>query len=453
MFLISFFLILGFNAGGAYFKSVYSLSLSEEAVQSVFHANTQEIGSNFDHKIWLWIFFLAIVPTIFLYFFSKKHEATVGNWLFSNVVSFILIILLVCGSIKHVWHIQFYEKSLSAVMPYNYLIGLARYLKHREFIYSQKDNNFIIEQNEQHNDLKFVVIIGESARSDHFSLNGYHLNTNPILSKVDNLINYSNAYALATYTIGGVQNIFKHDVSKNHFSLIKLMEQNNFNTFWFSNHRYEDDIVTSIATEAQTNAFRDNIIANGATTNFDEVLIPYLDKALKEKSNENAFIVLHSFGSHYSYDLRYPDEFLQFSPTCKEEHSFFGRTHCNNIVKIRNAYDNSILYTDYFIAQVIETLKNYNAVLLYISDHGESLGENGIYYHTTEYAHAPKEQLHVPMLVWASDRFLQNPINLKNFNKLKLQKDNKVDQSYIFHTIPHCLGFDKNINKELSLCK
>lgn len=443
--------ILCLNSGGAYFKAVYAISLSREAVESIFHANVKEIGSNFDHRIWLWGTMIGIIPSIVAFFISKSVPKSLKNWITSVLIYLSVVIIYIFLSLGFAWHIKFYEKSLRSFMPYNYIVSLTQYLKSRSHFQTEKTNPYTSEKN-NYQDLIVVLIIGESARADHFSLNGYYRNTNPKLATIDNLISFKHTYALATYTIGGVQGILKHNIQANDYSLIKLMEQNNFKTFWFSNQRYENDIVTSIAKESSLSLFRDRVLADNPILNHDEVLIPYVKEAISKSENENLFIVLHTLGSHYSYDLRYPDEFMIFTPTCKEEHSFFGREHCVDRNKVVNAYDNSIRYTDHFIHNIITLLKNKNALVIYVSDHGESLGENGIFFHTADYSLAPKEQLHIPFLLWGSDQLLKNSKIKANLEIAKSNTNLKIDQNNIYHSIPHCLGLEKNSNPKRSIC-
>jgi lipid A ethanolaminephosphotransferase len=451
-YLISTILIISLNSGGAYYKYTYSISLSAEAVESIIHANLKEIGNSFDHKIWLWGIVLSIIPNIYLYFLSKRYTFSFKNCVSNITTSLLMVMIFSILSSSYIWHVKFYEKALKGMMPYNYVIAMVNYIKKKQIHTGEKLNSFIKEENKHHKNLKFIFIIGESARSDHLSVNGYHRKTTPSLEKQTNLISYTNAYALATYTIGGVENMFKRKVNESHYSLIKLMEQNNFKTFWFSNHRFENDVVTSIALESQTNLFRDRVLADYPINSHDEVLIDYVKEAMTKNSDDNLFIVLHTLGSHYSYDLRYSDEFMKFIPTCKEQHSFFGREHCNDVNKIINAYDNSILYTDFFLSRLFETLKDENAIVVYVSDHGESLGENGVFFHTADYAYAPKEQLHIPILFWASEKFLSNSNNLKMFRNAQKNKAANITQHNIYHSIPHCIGFNRNIDPTFSIC-
>jgi len=165
------------------------------------------------------------------------------------------------------------------------------------------------------------------------------------------------------------------------------------------------------------------------------------------KKNTNGAIILHTRGSHKDYSHRVPEGFSKYTPTCEKE--------CfNNITSLNNTYDNTIVYTDFFLNEVINELKDKDAILLYLSDHGESLGKNGVLGHSAPFETAPEEQTHIPMIWWASDKFLSNQENFKKFERIKSNFDKRLDQSYIFHSVLDCMGVDSPaINKNKSVCR
>jgi len=148
--------------------------------------------------------------------------------------------------------------------------------------------------------------------------------------------------------------------------------------------------------------------------------------------------VLHQKGSHGpTYFKRYPEEFKKFTPVCATSEL----QNCSQ-EQIVNAYDNTILYTDYFLAQVIAFLKQhadeYNGAMLYVSDHGESLGENNVYLHGLPYFMAPSQQTHVPMVAWLSPQFQQ----VKGLDGacLAQKKDGEYSHDNLFHTVLGMMG-------------
>ena len=302
-----------------------------------------------------------------------------------------------------------------------------------------------------------MLVVGESARAKRFSLNGYNKNTNPFLSKQENLVSYTNCYALGTSTVPAIPHIFIRDFklkkSDNikETSFIHILTHLGFESFWLSRWRSKSKtLIYDISLEANITAYAPHIaVYNNKTTKdvllYDHALLAPLKETLK--NNSNGIIILHTKGSHSNYYYRTPQKFHKYSPICKD--------NCiNNISSLNNTYDNTIVYTDFFLNEVINILKHKNAILLYISDHGESLGENGIFGHTAPFETAPKEQIHIPMIWWASDKFLSIQSNLEKFTQIKNNFKKHIDQSYIFHSVLDCIGVESTaINKNKSLCR
>ncbi|MCL2644732.1 MAG: sulfatase-like hydrolase/transferase, partial [Betaproteobacteria bacterium] len=172
----------------------------------------------------------------------------------------------------------------------------------------------------------------------------------------------------------------------------------------------------------------------------DEVMLAKLEERIN-KHDKNEMIVLHTMGSHGpSYYQRYPKAFRQFTPTC--DTSDIHRCSRDEIV---NTYDNTILYTDYFLSSIIDFAKRFpdkEISILYVSDHGESLGENGVYLHGLPYAFAPQEQKQVPFFLWFSDAAQQRVNNACLENKAA---NEAVSHDHIFHSILGFLNIKTNL--------
>jgi glucan phosphoethanolaminetransferase (alkaline phosphatase superfamily) len=437
-----------------YYKKIYSSHLTREVIDFIYHSDLRSLGEHFDYQIIIWLFVFAFLPTYLTTYLYKNNNFSepiwIKLWLSALAITSCLVIVSGSRAVK----ISYFGTSLISTAPFNVfslLVENTFKIVNKKNI--EKSNAFIAEYNKKNKSSRFILVIGESARYDHFSINGYHRETSPNLKKIDNLVSFSNAYSLATFTSIAVPMILTNLKLDNHYSVIKLMEQNGFQTFWISNHRKHGDRVTDVAIEAQHYTFRDDIHQSKTPIKLDDKLLEELDKILTQNKQENLFIVLHAIGSHLNYDLRYPNEYRVFEPICKGKPSLFGRETCQDPIKLTNSYDNTILYSDYILSQIIKRLDNENAILLYVSDHGQSLGENGIYFHGTKYEEAPDEQKHVAMFIWGSRSFLSNSKNASLFERATKNKDKKITHEHIFHSIPHCLGYTKNINPGLSICK
>ncbi len=168
---------------------------------------------------------------------------------------------------------------------------------------------------------------------------------------------------------------------------------------------------------------------------------------INSSSQQKIFIVLHTKGSHGpSYYKRYTKIFEQFLPVCKFEEI----SKCSQ-KELINAYDNTILYTDHFLTSVVKTLEQLNetsTAMMYISDHGESLGENGLYLHGTPYAFAPDYQKDIPFIMWMSDTFIAN----KNVDINSIKQSSKHTQFNVFHTVLGAIELESPIyNKNLDI--
>ena len=249
-----------------------------------------------------------------------------------------------------------------------------------------------------------VMVVGETARADRFYLNGYHRNTNPQLSKERNLVSYKNVTSCGTSTaisvpcmfaIGGRDN-FKRSDADNSENALDVLARAGVSVLWRDNNSDSKGVATRVAYE-DFKTSKTNPVCDEECRDVGMLfgLQSYIDK-----QPGDVLIVLHQMGNHGpAYFKRYPPEFEKFKPAC---HSI-ELSECT-VAEISNAYDNAILYTDYFLSEVIGLLKKnspeFETAMLYVSDHGESLGEKGLYLHGMPYTIAPKEQTHVPVILW-----------------------------------------------------
>jgi lipid A ethanolaminephosphotransferase len=175
----------------------------------------------------------------------------------------------------------------------------------------------------------------------------------------------------------------------------------------------------------------------------DEGMLLNIQEYINEHKKGDIFIVLHQFGNHGpSYYKRYTQEFEKFTPACKTNQL----ENCSKEA-IDNAYDNAVLYTDYFLSKVIELLKGndseFESAMFYVSDHGESLGENGIYLHGMPDFIAPDEQRHVPAIIWLGSNYDE-----LNISDIAMKKNNKYSHDNIFHTILGFMEIETSIYKK-----
>lgn len=258
----------------------------------------------------------------------------------------------------------------------------------------------------------YVLILGESTTRERLSIYSYSRNTTPYLKSIESdLLIYENVISPHAFTIGSLKKVLTLNGlnSDNDFSIIQLMNQAGFKTFWLSNQRpigeYES-LVTKIAS-ASDNYLVKNTALDGSITPYDEVLLPLLQQALEDEAPLK-FIVLHPLGTHMRYSDRYPASFSKF---IGESFSNFNHSRAHSL---SNAYDNSILYHDYFLKQVHQKIISLDeaAYMLYLSDHGEEV------FTDIDFAghlddNPTQSMFEIPFFLWMNPKFKKlKPIKL-----------------------------------------
>ena len=269
--------------------------------------------------------------------------------------------------------------------------------------------------------------MGETARADRFSLNGYPRQTNPNLEK-EELISLKNVSSCGTSTAVSVPCMFSN-LTETHFSIEKsgtlensldVLKRNGVEVLWRDNNSDSKGVALRVDYEdfrsSKTNPVCDEECR-------DVGMLHDLENYINSRPGKDILIVLHQMGNHGpAYYKRYPKEFEYFKPVCKTNEL----SKCSQ-EEIDNAYDNAIRYTDYFLSQVIGLLKRYDksheTAMLYVSDHGESLGEYGMYLHGAPKAFAPKAQTHVASVVWFGPQFDYTLSDLRPYEKDQLTHD------------------------------
>lgn len=453
-----FFLIAGTLN---YFKLHYKIIISSTLIQSIIHTDAQETLELLNVSLFSYFILFSIVPCVIIIFLQKVLYCSkiYARWYLGAFLGVIVGVILSCAILpSKTYTTKFLVDSLTSFMPFNYIIAQKNYWNfYRSTSNTAKDItqyfNFAVS-NKISKKVNVVLVIGESSRADRWGINGYKRNTTPNLSKLNNLITFENVYSLATNTPLGVYNIMKRNDYYDFSSFVTVFKSLGFNTYWFSNQGVKYELINSIAKESDTHLFSDDLRLSKMGSNYDMDLLPFVKEVLNSQDSTSNIIVLHTIGSHRLYDLRYPQEFKVFTPTCVSDNTlYYSVNECVDVEKLGNSYDNSILYTDYFLNSLVHMLKDQNAILIYVSDHGESLGENGIYAHSYPFEVAPVEQRHIPLIMWASDKFLEDKANLVKFNNARKKSNIEIDQSNVFHSILDCSRIESDgIDLYKSLC-
>lgn len=257
-----------------------------------------------------------------------------------------------------------------------------------------------------------VIVVGETARAMNFSLNGYGRRTNPLLAQQAGLINFRKVSACGTATAVSVPCVFSNlgrdaysaDKAHKREGLLDVLRHAGFDVLWRDNNSGCKGACDRVRFEDLSQPVPGNPFCNAEECH-DERLLQELPQRIRA-GKQDMVIVLHQKGSHGpAYWKRYPEQFGRFGPVCRT--SELEQCSQESIVA---AYDNTILYTDYFLSKSIDLLRaaaegGADTAMLYFSDHGESLGEHNMYLHGAPWFIAPPEQHHVPMMLWLSEGF------------------------------------------------
>lgn len=257
-----------------------------------------------------------------------------------------------------------------------------------------------------------VLVVGETARAQNWGLNGYARQTTPELSRIEGLLNFSDATSCGSSTEVSLPCMFSpygrrdYDERKirSHQSLLHVLDRAGIGILWRDNQSGCKGVCDGLAIQRLEDSNEPGL-CNGKRC-LDGILLKGLEAQLSPSKGDRV-VVLHQLGNHGpSYFERYPPEYRRFTPAC--DNPELGQCARQEIV---NAYDNALLYTDHFLAETIALLKSrtdYDTALIYVSDHGESLGEKGLFLHGVPYSIAPAEQIKVPMVMWFSPGLVQD---------------------------------------------
>jgi len=434
------FLVLLFilSAVAVYFVNTFRVILDESMIGNVFHTNYEEAGGFISFKLILYIILLGVIPAIFI-IKTKIIKVSWKKFLVTSSLTLLFISMLVAINANNLYWFHKNHKQLQGLlMPWSYSISTSRFFEHKR--QSNQAEILLPDATIMNNEKAVVVlVIGESARSRNFSLYGYEKNTNPLLSQIPDLFYYP-ANACATYTIATVRCILKHDNTNDlHEILPNYLYRNNVEVVWRTTNTGEPPVhIEKYQTKDSLKRY-----CEGAACNYDEVLVAGLKEQIQASQKSKILIILHTSTSHGpNYSKNYPPSFEVFKPACN--HVEPGE--CSQ-EELFNAYDNTIVYTDYILYRIIEDLKQlneYKSAMIYVSDHGESLGEKDMYMHGVPMNIAPKEQYEIPFIVWVSD----------SSQKFKPDQTETLSQNHVFHSILNFLDIQSLVyNETMSIFK
>lgn len=423
------------NGFCSYFVVTYHNFMDDAMMLNVLNTRYSEASGFFSWQLVAWTIVLGVVPAVIV-LLTKVNRGTwrgFGKYVGGSLLASVIIVLL---NFNQILWISKYETELGALtMPWSYTVNMTRMV------------NLRMHQNEKEEllpDAKFkdnersvmVLVIGESARKANFQLYGYERATNPELSTVEGLHVFE-AQSCATYTTAGVKSILEYKPSGTLYEILpNYLYRTGADVEWRTSNWGEPPVHVG----AYLKHLDLKKTYNWDDEKHDELLIQGLKERILSSKKAKVLIVLHTSTSHGpEYQIHYPADYEIFKPIAGNVED--AR---KDLKKLINAYDNSIIYTDHILRSIIDTLQSlegWHSAMLYVSDHGESLGEGGMFMHGVPKKMAPKEQYEIPFLLWTNDSFrtVRKPAEV-------------IDQHYVFHTVIDYMGMETEVfDKEKSL--
>lgn len=427
-FLLILFFIL--NAIAVYFVNTYGVIIDETMMGNVFNTKYEEASSFFSLKLILYVILLGIIPAVYI-IKAKITSVTFKRFIITSLLTLLFIVVVAFANAFNWLWIDKNSKQLGGLaMPWSYAVNTPLLFIHK----SQENRKEILLPKATIKDSTksvFVLVIGESARSQNFSLYGYSRNTNPLLSKTPNVFHFD-ATSCATYTTAGVKCILEHANTDDLYEILpNYLYRSNVEVIWRSTNWGEPPvhIKNYYNKDALKSMYKDE---NGE---YDQILLAGIKDEIQASKKNKILVVLHTSTTHGpTYSKKYPPQFEIFKPVCNTVE--LGKCSHEELI---NAYDNTIVYTDYILHSLIDTLKQlkeYKSAMLFVSDHGESLGEKNLYMHGVPMSFAPKEQYEIPFIVWSSD------------SSKHLMPNEKLTQNHVFHSVLNFLGIQSPVYNE-----
>jgi len=439
----------------AYFMDAYGVLIHRLMIQNLVETDLREVRSLLNLRLVFYLLVLGIAPALLLAAIPLRYD-NIARELWTKckhlAAALVMMGLLVASMtadyasfFRNHKEVRQMANPLNAVYAgVSFFTGADRVLEVKVFGEDAHLNNLA---NNQAKPTLFILVVGETARADHFGLNGYSRDTTPLLAR-QQLINFPKVTSCGTETAVSVPCMFsglgRKDYSdskaKSRESLLDVISHAGVHVLWRDNNSSCKGTCNRVSYEDMQHLQVPELCNSREC--FDEILLHQLDEKVAA-NNGNQLIVLHQKGSHGpDYFNRYPTNQEIFQPACKTNQL----QQCNQ-QEVINGFDNTIRYTDVFLNSTIEWLKkkqqSYHTALLYLSDHGESLGEQGMYLHGMPYALAPSAQKQVPLFMWLPEDFAQ--ANQLDTGCLARQTGAEYSQDNLFHTMLGLLNIDTRV--------
>lgn len=413
--LLAFFLLGA--ASAAYYMDQFGVIIDVDMLENIIQTNPQELAGLVTPTLILRVIILGLIPAWLVLKYTPKANKfwleLKSRLIALGILILLLIVVVMPFTAGYTSFIREHRVTRFYANPTYFTYSVIKYVHELltpppSKIVTKVAQDAVSLDTIKHHEL-IIMVVGETARADRFSLNGYHKETNPLLAK-ENILSFSNVRSCGTSTGVSVPCMFSvlgraeydKDKALHTENALEVLSENQVEILWRDNNSDSKGVAVRLKYENFKTPTLNPVCDKECR---DIGMLSGLDNYIATRKEKDILIVLHQMGNHGpEYHRRYPEAFAKFKPMCMT-----GELQNCSQEEIDNSYDNAILYTDYFLSEVIQFLKKYDGeretAMLYVSDHGESLGENGFYLHAAPYAIAPKQQTHVPAILWLGEHF------------------------------------------------
>ena len=436
------------GAGVAYFMNQYGVLIDSGMFRNIAETNVAEVRDLLSFKFFAYILLLGVLPSVLLWKAPIAYRAWHRELLGKLVVSASCVVAL--GAVALVNYqglsslLRNHHELRLMLTPSNIVGASFSYVSERVGTaarpfqaYGEDARRDAAWQRHERKSLT-VLVVGESARAENFGVLGYARNTTPKLAQEQGLLAFTDVHSCGTETAVSVPCMFSgmgrkdYDarVAKNREGLLDILQRAGLAVQWRDNQSGCKGTCDRVQFIDVSNLKDPALCGDGEC--HDEILLQGLGELI-DNLDKDTVLVLHQMGSHGpEYYKRYPAGAEPFTPVCRSN----ALDQCSQD-EIVNAYDDTLAYTDSFLAKLIDTLRGHqdkvDTAMIYLSDHGESLGEYNLYLHGTPYMMAPEQQKHVPLLTWFSDSYQQD-FGLDTGCLARLS-DAPLSQDNLFHSM------------------
>ncbi|EMB4651408.1 TPA: phosphoethanolamine transferase EptA [Klebsiella aerogenes] len=450
---ISLFILL--SASAQYFIWTFGVVIDRSMIANIFDTTPAESFALLSTQMVIVLGLSGLLMVLVAWWIKVRKPASFWRGaamrLLNIAVSALLIVLVAALFYKDYASVFRNNKELvKSLSPSNSIVALNSWYAH-----NRMDNLPLVKIGEDvkqkavmHNGVRknlTIVVLGETSRAENFSLGGYDRETNPRL-KQDDVVYFPKTTSCGTATAVSVPCMFSNmprahydeELAHHQEGVLDILQRAGVQVLWNDNDGGCKGACDRVPHQNVTNLNLSGECIDGEC--YDDVLFHNLDSYI-DNLQQDGIIVLHTIGSHGpTYYNRYPAEFKKFTPTCDTNEI----QSCTQ-QQLTNTYDNTILYVDYVVDKAIKLLQSkqdrFTTSLVYLSDHGESLGEDGVYLHGLPYSIAPDTQKHVPMLLWLSPDYQQR-YGVSSQCLQQQAKTNDYSQDNLFSTLLGLLGVD-----------